>query len=48
MKQSQEVTKMLKLYIKLVKVGERTIDSIPPEHREKVRAALEAEGIIVE
>lgn len=39
---------MLKLYIKLVKVGERTIDSIPPEHREKVRAALEAEGIIVE
>lgn len=39
---------MLKLYIKLVKVGERTIDSIPPEHREKVRAALEAEEIIVE
>lgn len=39
---------MLKLYIKLVKVGEKTIDSIPPEYREKVRATLEAEGIIVE
>lgn len=48
MKQSQEAIKMLKLYIKLVKVGDRTIDSIPPEYREKVRAALEAEGIIVE
>lgn len=33
---------MLELYIKLVKAGKRTIDSIPERFREEVRAALEA------
>ncbi len=33
---------MLELYIKLVKVGKRTIDSIPEKFRDEVRAAVEA------
>ena len=41
MKQRREVIKMLELYIKLVKAGKRTIDSIP-EFRDDVRAAIEA------
>lgn len=35
---------MLELYIKLVKLGKRTIDSIPKEFREDVRAAVESAG----
>ena len=33
---------MLELYIKLVKAGKRTIDSIPEKFRDDVRAAIEA------
>ena len=33
---------MLELYIKLIKAGKRTIDSIPEKFRDEVRAALEA------
>ncbi len=32
---------MLELYIKLVKAGKRTIDSIPEKFRDEVRAAVE-------
>lgn len=42
MKQRREVIKMLELYIKLVKAGKRTIDSIPEKLRDDVRAAIEA------
>lgn len=42
MKQRREVIKMLELYIKLVKAGKRTIDSIPEKFRDDVRAAIEA------
>ena len=42
MKQRREVIKMLELYIKLVKAGKRTIDSITEKFRDDVRAAIEA------
>lgn len=32
---------MLQLYIKLVSLGIRTIESIPEDYRERVRAAVE-------
>lgn len=39
---------MLELYIKLVKAGKRTIDSIPPVYQEKVREALKIQKEEVE
>ena len=35
---------MLKLYIELVRSGERTIESIPKKFQEAVRKALEPEA----
>lgn len=34
---------MLKVYIKLVQTGRRTIESIPVDYREQVRLAIEGE-----
>lgn len=31
---------MIKLYVKLVQLGERTIDKVPVKYREDVRAIL--------
>lgn len=39
---------MLELYIKLVKAGKRTIDSIPERFREEVRVAVEAAEDVAE
>lgn len=39
---------MLELYIKLVKEGIRTIESIPASFREKVKAAVETTEETVE
>lgn len=33
---------MLELYIKLVLVGKRTVESVPAKFREDVKAAIEA------
>lgn len=35
---------MIKIYVKLIKKGKRTIDEVPASIREAVKAALEAES----